>query len=121
MIESRQDVFDAEDGVGPDHFQSTRAGPDDEAGLHRQDAFELHGAVQAHEPREHVNPRFRELREEDGLPVEPFRHTDAPALHRDAREKVLRTRLSASVPSGNCGFTLSVVGSSIAGIFQRTS
>ena len=40
---------------------------------HGQDAFELHAAVQAHEPREHVDPGFRELREEDGLPVEPFR------------------------------------------------
>ena len=37
------------------------------------------------------------------------------------REKVLRTSVSASVPSGNCGFTLSVVDSSIAGTFQRTS
>ena len=37
------------------------------------------------------------------------------------REKVLRTGVSASVPSGNCGCTLSVVDSSIAGIFQRTS
>jgi hypothetical protein len=37
------------------------------------------------------------------------------------REKVLRTGVSASVPSGNCGFTLRVVDSSIAGIFQRTS
>ena len=37
------------------------------------------------------------------------------------REKVLRTSVSASVPSGNCGFTLRVVDSSIAGTFQRTS
>ncbi len=84
VIEPGQDVFDPEDRIRPDDFQPTRAGPADEAGAHRQDALELHGAVQAHEPREHVDPGFRELREEDGLPVEPVRHTDAPALHRDA-------------------------------------
>ena len=84
VIEPGQDVFDPEDRVGRHDFQSTRAGPGDEAGVHRQNALELHGAVQAHEPREHVDPGFRELREEDGLPVEPFRHTDAPALHGDA-------------------------------------
>jgi hypothetical protein len=121
MIEPGQDVFDPEDRVGPDNFQSPGALPADEAGVHGQDALELHGAVQAHEPREHADPGFRGLREEDGLAVESLRYTDTPALHGDPREKVLRTGVSASVPSGNCGFTLSVVDSSIAGIFQRTS
>ena len=79
---------------------ATRAGPADEAGAHRQDALELHRAVQAHEPREHVDPGFRELREEDGLAVEPFRHTDAPALHRDAAREGAAHRRQCLGPVG---------------------
>jgi hypothetical protein len=93
VIEPGQDVLDAENRVRLDDFQRAGAWLHDEPRAHGQDAFELHAAVQAHEPREHVDPRFRKQRKDDGLPIEPVWHPDPPALHRHtAREGAARLR-----------------------------
>ena len=93
MIEPAQDVLDAQHRVRCDHLEPAGTRTSHEAWTHRDHALELDAAVQAHQPREHVDSRFREVREHDGLSVEPARYADAPPLHRDAaRERAPHVR-----------------------------
>ncbi len=84
VIETEQDVPDADGDVGHCHFIGPGTGPGGKARLARQDALELHAAIQTLQPHQDVDARFGQTREQDRFAIQATGNHDAPTLAHGA-------------------------------------